>query len=235
MVAFTEGDEGSDDVVTRRVAVIEGLISEPVSEGVDAEGSLLDEADTEDTTVNEAAEEVTPEETTEQSREDESHEDDRLDVVAVLPDDDRVFVQVSDVGTALVLGVLLENHPSHVRVEKTLADRVRILFGIGVTVVSAVTSRPPSDGAFDGTGTNGSEVDLERSSGLVGRVSPQTMVAGSDTEASVEVVDDGEDGRVEAKRNPVGGDEASQGDEDDEDGVEPVDVLVPVGPGHGQL
>lgn len=235
MVAFTEGDQGSDDVVTRRVAVVKGLVAEPVSEGVDAEGGLLDEADTKDTTVDETAEEVAPEETTEQSREDESHEDDRLDVVAVLPDDDGVLVQVSDVGTALVLGVLLEHHPPHVRVEKTLADRVRVLFGIGVTVVSAVAGRPPSDGTFDGTGTDGGEINLERSSGLVGRMSPQTMVASSDAETGVEVVDDSEDGRVEAKRNPVGGDEASQGDEDDEDGVEPVDVLVPVGPGHGQL
>lgn len=35
------------------------------------------------------------------------------------------------------------------------------------------------------------------------------------------------------QRDPVGRDEAGQRDEDDEDGVEPVDVLVPVAPGHG--
>lgn len=37
------------------------------------------------------------------------------------------------------------------------------------------------------------------------------------------------------QRHPVGGDKAGQRDEDDEDGVEPVDVLVPVAPGHGQV
>lgn len=61
------------------------------------------------------------------------------------------------------------------------------------------------------------------------------MVASCDAHASVEVVDDGEDGGGELQRHPVGGDEAGQRDEDDEDGVEPVDVLVPVAPGHGQV
>ena len=38
VIAFAEGDEGGEDVVTRGVTVIEGLIAEPVGEGVDAEG-----------------------------------------------------------------------------------------------------------------------------------------------------------------------------------------------------
>lgn len=58
---------------------------------------------------------------------------------------------------------------------------------------------------------------------------------GSDSETSVEVVDDGEDGGIELDRDPVGGDEANHGNDDDEGGVEPVDVLVPVGPGHGRV
>lgn len=56
-----------------------------------------------------------------------------------------------------------------------------------------------------------------------------------DSQTGVEVVDDGEDGRGQLERHPVGGDEAQQGDEDDEGGVEPVDVLVPVAPGNGRL
>lgn len=43
VVALAEGDQGSDDVVTGRVAVIKGLVAEPVGQRVDAEGSLLDE------------------------------------------------------------------------------------------------------------------------------------------------------------------------------------------------
>ena len=43
VVSLTKGDEGSDDVVTGRVAVIEGLVTDPVGERVDAEGGLLND------------------------------------------------------------------------------------------------------------------------------------------------------------------------------------------------
>lgn len=56
-----------------------------------------------------------------------------------------------------------------------------------------------------------------------------------DAETSVEVVDDGKDGRVHAKGNPVARSETNQRNDDDEDCVKPVDVLVPVGPSHGQF
>lgn len=46
VVALTKGDKRCDDMVTRRVAVIERLVTEPVSQGVDTESSLLDEANT---------------------------------------------------------------------------------------------------------------------------------------------------------------------------------------------
>jgi len=54
------------------------------------------------------------------------------------------------------------------------------------------------------------------------------MVTGSDSEAGEEVVCDGEKGRLELERNPEGGDQAGKGDEDDEGGIQPVDVLIPV-------
>lgn len=85
----------------------------------------------------------------------------------MLPYNDGVFVEVSDVGTTSVLGVLLENHPAKMRVEKTLADGVGVLDSVGVSVVSAVIPRPPADRALHGASADGSEVDLEGSGGLV--------------------------------------------------------------------
>lgn len=64
---------------------------------------------------------------------------------------------------------------------------------------------------------------------------PGRQLTSSDAETRVEVVDDGKDGGIEVQRHPVGGDEANDGDNDDEKGVEPVDVLVPVAPGHGGI
>jgi hypothetical protein len=102
-------------------------------------------------------------------------------------------------------------------------------------VVNSVTIRPPSNGTFDGTRAHGGEVDLKRKAALVGRVRPHTMVTGSDTETSVEVVKACPEGSVELERNPVGGDEADDRDDDDEGGVEPVDMLGPVLPCHGHI
>lgn len=145
VVSFAEGDESSDDVVSWRVAVVEGLVTEPMRKGVDTEGGLLDEEDAENTSVDEAAEPVTPAETGNDGGEDETHEDDGLQVVAVLPDHHGVVVEVRDVGSADTLGVLLHEHPTEVRVEETLADGIGVLVGVGVSVVSTVVSRPPSD------------------------------------------------------------------------------------------
>jgi hypothetical protein len=176
MVAFTKGDKGSDDVVTRRVPVVKRLISEPVGEGVDAESSLLNEADSKDAGIDEATQPVTPAETTDKGWQSKSHEKYAFEVVAVLPDNDGVLVEIGDVGATSMLGALLENHPAEVRVEKTLADGVGVLFGVGVAVVRTMLPGPPSNGTLDSTSSNSGEINLEGKRGLVRCVSPETMV-----------------------------------------------------------
>lgn len=114
MVTLTKSDKSSDNVITGRVAVIEWLVTEPVGQRVDAEGGLLDEEDSENASVDEAAHPVSPSKTSYKAREDHAHEDNGLDVVAVLPNDDRVIVQVRDIGTTNALWVLLHDHPSDV-------------------------------------------------------------------------------------------------------------------------
>jgi hypothetical protein len=232
VVTLTEGDKSGDDVITGRVAIIERLVAEPVGKRVDTEGSLLDETNTEDTGIDETTPPVTPAKTSNKSRESESHEENTLDVVLVLPDDNGVLVEIGDVSSALAFRVLLEDHPTHVRVHETLANRVGILLGIGISVVNTVTIGPPSDGALDGAGADGSEVNLKRSGTLVGGVRPHSVVTSSDTETSVDIVEDSPESGLQLERNPVGGDEANQGNKNNKCCVEPVDVLRPVAPGH---
>ncbi len=162
VVTFTESDESSDEMIPWAVAVIEWLVTEPVGKRVDAEGSLLDEEDTEDTSVDEAALPIVPKKSSNGRGEDQAHKQDNLDVVLVLPDDDGVFVQIGDICAADTLGVLLHDHPSEMAVEKTFADAVGILVGVGVAMVSAMVTAPPADGAFDGTATNESKEDAQR-------------------------------------------------------------------------
>ena len=222
---------------------------------VDAESGLLDEEDTQDTSVDETTPPVTPAKTGHEHGNNQTHGENDLEVVAVLPDDNRVFVEIGDIGAADTLGVLLHDHPSQVRVEQTLADGVGVLVGIGITVVSPVITRPPADGTFDGTTTNGGEPDTERKTSRVGAVSPETMVSWwqilsvclisvtfqwgkltcGDTETSEEVIDDGPDSSLDLQGHPKGLDTAVHGDTDDEEDVQPVDMLVPVAACHDSV
>lgn len=145
VVSFAEGDKSSNDVIPRRVAVIKGLITKPMGQRVDAEGSLLNEEYTEDTGIDKPTDPVTPPETSNKSWEYQSHEDNNPEVVLVLPNDNRILVQVGNVGSANPLGVLLHNHPPQMRVHKTLADTIRVLLGVGITMMSPVVSGPPTN------------------------------------------------------------------------------------------
>lgn len=116
----------------------------------------------ENAAVDEAAPPVIEHEAAEHSREGERHGDHALEVVFVLPHDDGALIEIADVSTADALRVLFEHHPAHVRVEQALANGVGILDGVGVPVVGAVASRPPSRRALGSAGADGREVDLER-------------------------------------------------------------------------
>lgn len=172
VVTLAKGDQCSDDMITRAVAVVEGLLTEPVGKRVDAEGGLLDDENTEDSSVDETTPPVTPAETGDQSRESQGHEENNLNEVGVLEDDDRVLVEIGDIGTAGTLGVLLDDHPAEMAVKQTLPDGVGVLLGVGVSVVSAVTLGPPAGGTLHGTSTNGGEVNTEREAGLVAAMRP---------------------------------------------------------------
>lgn len=121
--------------------------------------------------------------------------------------------------------------------------------------------RPPPDGPLGGAKTNGGEVYLERERRLVAGMGPEAVVSywcvlgfasidlfaesdkkgwgwlvtSCDAEASVEVVNHRKDGRGTVQRIEVGGNEPHEWDDDDEEDAEPVDVLMPVAPGHGHV
>jgi hypothetical protein len=122
VVTFAESHESGKDVIARRVAVVEWLIAEPVSQRIDAKCGLLHKENPEDSGVDESALPVTPAETTGEQWEDQAHEDDDFDVVAMLPDDDRVIIEIRDVGAPNALWVLFDDHPAKVRVEEALPD-----------------------------------------------------------------------------------------------------------------
>ena len=94
VVTLSESDKSGNNVVARRVAVVEWLVTKPMGQGVDAEGSLLDEEDSENSSVDESTLPVSPSKTSDEAREDHAHEDDGLDVISVLPNNNWIIVQI---------------------------------------------------------------------------------------------------------------------------------------------
>jgi hypothetical protein len=167
VVSLAESDQGSDDVIPRRVSVVKWLISKPVSKGIDAEGGLLDEEDSKDASIHKSTKPVTPAEASDQAREDETHEEDHLEVMTMLPCDDCISVQVGDISAANSLWVLLHDHPAKVGIQETFTDRVWIFVCVGVSVMSSVVSSPPSDGTLDSSTSHSRQEDLQRNGGRV--------------------------------------------------------------------
>ena len=176
VVAFSDGDESGKEVVARGVLVVKGRITEGVREGVDAERSMMDEGRSERTSVDEPASPISPDHPRDDGGDDVAHEDEEHDVVLVLPPDDGVAVEVRDVSdTGFATGD--DEHPTDVRPEETLVGGIRVEVGVGISVVGAMASGPPFDGTLDGTCACEGESDLEWSRGVVGPMSPETMVS----------------------------------------------------------
>lgn len=109
---------------------------------------MVDEAQTSRASVEKTSYPVTPAETSDSGRNQQTNAKDEVDVPAVLPLDDLILAQVTNIRHAgLVAG--LEDHPANVRVPEALVGVVRVEVGVGVPMVSTVTAGPPLDGALD--------------------------------------------------------------------------------------
>ena len=113
VITLAKCDESGNDVISRGVAVVEWLVTEPMGQAVDAESGLLDEEDSQDAGVNEATQPVVEHHAAEDGGNYKRHGDNGLQVVLVLPDNDRVLVEIGNIGTADSPGVLLHDHPSN--------------------------------------------------------------------------------------------------------------------------
>jgi hypothetical protein len=113
----------------------------------------MDEEQTCSTTIKVATLPVTPAKAGNESGEDEPHEEEQVDVVLVLPPDDFVLAQVTDIGNTR-LATWLEEHPANMSMPEAFMSVVGIEFGIGVSVVSTVASGPPLDRALNSAGTS---------------------------------------------------------------------------------
>jgi len=151
----------------------------------------------------------------------------------VLPPNNRVLAQVADVGdTRLAAG--LHQHPANVGVEETFMGIVGVQFGVGVTMVSAVTTTPPFNGTFHGAGASDSKEVLHWYCRIIRAVGPKAVVARGNAKASEEVVEDGEEESLPTEFGESSSNEAYNWGDAEDDDVEPVKVIAPVGPVEGR-
>jgi len=66
-------------------------------------------------------------------------------------------------------------------------------------------------------------------------VGPKSVITSCDTQPGHKVVKDSPDGSLPLERCVVGLDHSIDGNENDKNDIEPVDVLIPILPRHGQL
>jgi len=192
VVTLSDGAKSGEEVVARRVLVVEWLVFEPVGQRVDAKGRVVDKDKSGSSGEEESTFPVTPAETSDKGGDNEAKGEEEGEVVSVLPSNDLVSRQVGDVGDS-DLASWLDDHPSDVSPPEALVGRVWVELGVGVSVVSSVSPGPPFDGTLDGTGTSHGEEVLQRSRGIVRSVCPQSVVTSSDTETSDEIVHNGPD------------------------------------------
>ena len=109
---------------------------------------MVNEAEAGSAGVDVTSPEVTPAEVADEGRENETACEDEGAVPPVLPPNDLVPAQVTNVGdTGLAAG--LDEHPANVGPPEALVRVVRVEVGVGVTVVGTVAAGPPLDGALD--------------------------------------------------------------------------------------
>lgn len=103
-------------MVSRRAPVVKRLVPQVVAEAVDGKGALLNCHYAQDARIDETAAPIAPAQASHQSWKDPAKEDGDGGIVFVLPNDKGIVCEIGDVGTAVLLVILVEEEPAHVGV-----------------------------------------------------------------------------------------------------------------------
>jgi len=180
VIALAKGDEGGDEVVPRRMPVVERGLPEPMRERVEREYAVVDRAHAHRPSIDVPAAPIAPEVAGDRGRDRETHEEDERHVPPLLPAHDRALAEIAHVGHARP-APRLDEHPPDVAPPEPAIGVVRIEIGVDVAVVRAVAPSPPSDRTLGGTGTCQGEEHLKGHGSIVGTMRPKTVVSRRDT------------------------------------------------------
>ena len=109
---------------------------------------MMNETQPQHTRIHVPALGITPPNPRNKSGHDERHQQDEPQVIPVLPPNNGVLVEITNIGDPR-FSAGLDDHPADMGPEEAAVCVVGVEFGIGVSVVCAVAAGPPFDGAFD--------------------------------------------------------------------------------------
>ena len=158
VITFADGYQCRCEMVSWSVLVIERSIAQPMSKRVDTERRLhiymywlvevpihkrttdvMNETQPENACINIATQGIVPEQPGDDSWNSEGNNKDHGKIIFMLPFDNRVLAQITDVRNAW-LTTRFEQHPANVGVEKAFVSIIRIEVGVGVSMVCSVAS-----------------------------------------------------------------------------------------------
>jgi len=223
VVTLAKSQQGCDDTVAGGVFISKRSKTPEVSQGVHHEGVVVDEELAEHGSVVEASPEIAPN-AGDRGGEHCSHDECERAIVLVLPPDPGVGIQILNARPSNLGGVLLEEHPSNVRVPESAVGIVGVTVSISVSVVSSVVTAPPSNGALYGTSTEHEQDEFGWLSGIVCLVGPEPVITSGDTNASEEIKKCGPCYGVGMGSSSVHSVEGSSRGEGEDSGMQPVNV-----------
>src|SRR5947199_8841801 len=149
MITFAEGKQGHEKRVARAAFCRIRLPAHGVTCGVDQERAVLEYHYFCDTTDEKCAERADPAipQGAEHCGQNKTHEHSEQMNMAMLPHDQRIFLQVGYI-IERWLWPQLEQHPADVRVEKTFGDIVRISVVIDMFMMPAMVTCTHPDRIF---------------------------------------------------------------------------------------
>ncbi len=179
VIALAKGDERGDQVVPRRMPIVERRLSEPMGERVEREDAVMHRAHPHCARIDERAPPIAPETAGDRGRDGEAHEEDEGHVPPLLPAHDRALAEVAHVRHA-GLAPGLDEHPADMAPPEPAIGIVWIEIGVDIAVVRAVATSPPSNRTLGCTGTCQSKEHLKGQGSVVGTVRPKTVVSRRD-------------------------------------------------------
>jgi hypothetical protein len=145
------------------------LFTQPMGKRVDTESGLLDKGESKNACIHQTTLPITPTQASYQHWKQHPEHQNGRSIMPVLPDNNRILVQIRDIRSSLILGILLQDHPHEMRIPNPLHNTVRIFRGIRPSMMRSVFTAPPPNGPLHRTSASTSQENPERKASNVKR------------------------------------------------------------------